>query len=635
MALNSLALVLGTLSTLTSACTRVDLYPLTHGHRDGGTLDASEGAATGEQLYVAPDGNDANPGTFTQPLRTLARARDLVRTKNTAMTGDITVYLRGGTYVQTTTLELGNPDSGSGGFYVKYSAYPGERPIISGGRLISGFRPFDESNGIYAATAGTPPFRQLYVNGRKATRARSPNLDASGAPSFDRLTGWDKAAHNVQLPASHVSNWSNLSKVEMHLMTAWADNTLRIAAITTSGDTAYVTFQSAEDAILFVRPNPRLDQMGWGAGRAYYFENALEFLDEPGEWYLDEATNVVYYKPREGEDMAAAVVVAPALETLLSVKGASTSDPVSHLWFQGLTFAHSTYLRPSEFGFLDAQAGQYNLTADANNHQTVGRPAAGVSITNANHVRFERNLFTQMAATGLDFLSGTRDDLVVGNAFTDIGGSAISIGKFVDSETTEYHTAYDPADKNEVCTRETLANNYIDNVTTEIQGGCGIAAGYVAYVTIEHNEITRTNFSGISVGYGWTASATAMSHNRIAYNRIHDIGRILAGSAGISTISNQEPGSEVRYNYLHDFGQSPWADYAAVGLHLDEGTTGYTVAHNLMLDTPGSLISQSAGSNVVTDNGVNPTDAENTRALAGLEPSYSDVKTLASSAVTF
>ena len=86
------------------------------------------------------------------------------------------------------------------------------------------------------------------------------------------------------------------------------------------------------------------------------------------------------------------------VETVVSVDGTSTSDQAGYLWFQGLTFAHSTYMRPSQYGFLDGQAGQYNLTATSDNKQTVGRPAAGVSVTNANHIHFERNIFTQMAA---------------------------------------------------------------------------------------------------------------------------------------------------------------------------------------------------------------------------------------------
>ncbi|HEY5955969.1 MAG TPA: hypothetical protein VIV60_05425, partial [Polyangiaceae bacterium] len=347
-----------------TACSNADLYPLT------------DHFMSGEVLYVAPDGDDSGPGTLTLPLRTIARARDLVRAKSATMAADITVYVRGGTYVQATTLQFENADSGHGGYYVRYMAYSGEHPLITGGKLITNFSLFDTKNNIYAANAGTVAFRQLYVNGTKATRARSPNLGPNGEANFSRLSGWDKAGHNVQLPATEVATWADLGRIEMHLMTAWADNTLRLATVTTSGKTAYITFQNPEDAILFVRPNPRLDQFGWGTGRAFYFENALEFLDQPGEWYLDETTSVVYYRPRNGEDMTTAIVVAPMLETLMSVRGSSTSEQASYLWFQGLTFAHSTYLRPSLLGYLDAQAGQYNLTADENNDQTVGRPAA-------------------------------------------------------------------------------------------------------------------------------------------------------------------------------------------------------------------------------------------------------------------
>ncbi len=611
----------------TTSCGRADVYALTADLDAGSeTPDADGEPRAGWAIYVAADGDDANPGTLDQPLRTLDKARDLVRAKNSAMTADITVVLRGGTYPRTTTLVFDTADSGTGGFFVKYVAYPGERPLITGGQPIRGWKLSDAANSVYAANVGAMAFRQMYVNGVKAIRARSPNLGPNGAANFNRLSGWDKAAHNVQIPTSQVANWKSLSRIEMHLMTAWADSILRIASIATSANTAYIKFQSPEDAILFVRPNPRLDQMGWGAGRPFYFENAIEFLDQPGEWYLDETTGTVSYKPRAGEDMATATVVAPMLETLVSVKGTSTSEQVTHLWFQGLTFAHSTYMRPSRQGFLDNQAGQYNLTADANNNQTVGRPAAGVTVANANHIRFERNVFAQMAATGLDFVSGTHDDVIIGNVFTQIGGSGISIGKFAADEATEYHTAYNPSDPSEICTNDRIKNNYIHDATTEIQGACGIAGGYPRGVEIEHNEVTGTNFTGICVGFGWTSLANAMSNNKINYNNIHHVANTLAGGAAISTISNQGPASEIQSNYIHDIAQSPWADYAVQGLYLDEGTSGYTVARNVIVNAPGSLIAPNTGANTVSDNGANPRGAETTIASAGIEAAYADIK---------
>jgi hypothetical protein len=585
---------------------------------DGGAADAP--ANTQATYYVSPQGNDCNPGTQALPFRTATKARDVVRTVNSAMTGDIVVYLRGGTYPLTSTLSLGAADSGTKGFYVKYLNYAGETPLLTGGQPISGWTVSDSSKTIWQAPGVTSRFRQLYVNGTKAIRARTPNLGTGGAANFNRITGVDQTVPNVQVASSQVATWDNLTKVEMHLMINWGDAILRLASYSTTGNTATLKFQSAEADILAQRPFPILGSVK----QAYYFENAFEFLDTPGEWYLNETTNTLYYEPRAGEDMTTATVVAPMVETLVSVMGASADTaPAHHIWFQGLAFAHSTYLRPSSFGFLDGQAGQYNVSATAQNQQYVGRPAAGILVANANNIWFERNIFAQMAATGLDFNYGTHDDTIVGNVFTDIGGAGVSVGKFVQDETTEFHIAYNPSNTSEICTNDTIKDNYITNVTTEIQGACGIACGYPKSVDIEHNEVSDVNYTGISVGFGWTAAANAMSGNRINYNNIHNVVKTLADGGGIYTLSNQGSGSEMEYNYLHDFQKSQWADYGDHGLYLDEQTSGYTISHNVLVNCP-AISTNHPGTNTMSDNAGT---LASTISAAGIEPAYADIKT--------
>ena len=604
------------------------------GGLSSGTNAIDGGPVTDGALYVSPAGDDSNPGTIDQPVRTLAKARDLVRGLNGSMTTDLVVYLRGGTYPLTETVTFANADSGKNGHYVKYAANPGERPLLSGGVPITGWKVFDAAKNIYAADSGTTPFRQLYVNGVKAIRARTPNQGVNGGINFASTNDVDSNAHTIQVDSSAVSNWKNFTKVEMHMMVGWAEAILRLASFTTSGSTANLKFQPDEDAILFIRPNPSVNRDT--KTRNYYFENALEFLDSPGEWYLDESSNTLYYMPRMGEDMTTAVVVAPMVETVVSVKGTSSTDQATYLWFQGLTFAHATYMRPSQHGYLDAQAGQYNITADADNNQTIGRPGAGVTVTNANHIHFERNLFTQMAATGLDLISGTHDNAIIGNVFTDIGGSGISVGKFTANETTEYHIPYNPTDTNEICTNDTVKDNYIHDVTTEIQGGCGIVGGYPRGIHIEHNEVAYVNYSGISVGYGWTGNANAMSNNVVQYNDVHHVTQILADGAAIYTLSNQGPASQIEYNYVHDFGQSKWADFCCVhGLYLDEGSTGFSVEHNLMSNSPTDVFQNRNGPTTVDDNSGNPSGAANTKATAGIEPAYADIKKLVAPVPTF
>jgi hypothetical protein len=116
-----------------------------------------------------------------------------------------------------------------------------------------------------------------------------------------RALGFDRTARTIQINSSEIANWNNFAKAEMHLMLMWADSVIRLASYTTSGSVASLKFQSTEDAVLFARPYPQLDFPN--STKYYYFENAFEFLDQPGEWYLDETTNVLYYKPRTGEDL--------------------------------------------------------------------------------------------------------------------------------------------------------------------------------------------------------------------------------------------------------------------------------------------------------------------------------------------
>lgn len=585
-------------------------------------------AETEATYYVSPSGSDANAGTKDAPFKTLTQAQKAVQKINASMSGDIMVYLREGTYKLTSTLHFGNSDGGSNGFYVRYENYPGETPVITGGLPVTGWSLCDEANGIWCASGVSYRFRQFYVNGEKAIRARTPNLESDGSHNFYRLTKVDTTGKAFDVATSYVSDWKNFDKVEMHLMIAWADATLRLSSYTNYGSYSKVQIQDPEKTMLFNRPYPMLGVTLGDKNRqqCFYFENAYEFLDAPGEWYLDESKDILYYKPRSGESMNSAVAVAPNLETLIDISGSSTSNKVGYLSFKGIAFEHSNFLRPSKSGFLDLQAGQFNVAAPGGNNYMLWRPAAGVTVTNAHHIRFERNSFSQMAATGLDFISGTDDDAIIGNVFTNLGGSGISIGKFAQDTLTEIHIAYNPTDKEEICTRDTIKNNLVTKVTTEIQGAVGIGAGYPRYVDIEHNEVSYTNYSGISVGFGWTKNETAMTNNKINSNNIHHVAQLLADAGAIYTLSNQGRGSEIQYNYMHDISASKWADYWICPIYLDEGSSGFDVSHNVAVNAPGGVACNSCGAYTKSDNeGTSAT----TIASAGIEAAYSDIKTLA------
>jgi hypothetical protein len=551
--------------------------------------------ATQATYYVDPhNGKDNNPGTLSQPFITITRARDVIRTINVRITGDIIVYLRGGSYFISNTIVFNSRDSGTSGHPVIYRNYPGETPVISGGKFITGWTLFDAGKNIYKATISALNFRQLYVNGVKAIRARTPNPG-----NFFMTTGFDNTNKNIQVESSEISNWNNFTKAEMHLMTQWADNTLRLNSFSSNGQNALVKFQSP-DNVIFQRRWPSLENRQY-----YFFENAYEFIDTVGEWYLNQSTSTLYYKARPGENMQNATVIAPFLETLVKIAGDSLGSPVHHLWFQGITFAHSTYLRPSDSGYLVLQAGQYSLpktnTIVDDNEEYVGRPAAGIYVAMANNLRFERNIFTQMGATGLDFHFGTHDDVIIGNAVADIAGNGISLAKFTQDGNTGDHVPYNPSDAREICSNDSILNNYVSNISTEIFGACGIACGYPKAVRIEHNEICYCNYSGISVGFGWTSERNAMNDNHIDFNTIHHVIQLLCDGAGIYTLSSQ-PNSQISNNFIHDFNQSQWAEYGVASIYLDEQTSGFTVKNNVRINVPNIWYSGTYSFNISVNN---------------------------------
>ena len=581
-------------------------------------------AAVQATFYVAPGGSDSNKGTKDAPFKTITQAQKAVRAINGTMTGDIEVILREGTYALPATVNFTEADGGKDGHYVRYKAADGENPLITGGMPVTGWAIHDEKNNIWKAEGVDGRFRQLYVNGKKAVRACFPNAVASnekGAGTFDhdfvRLTKVDSTGRAFDVSADYVKNIKNIEDVEIHLMIAWAESILRLEKVQVNGGTAKLIPKDPERTKLFHRAYPMLGTAFMSnppKQQVFYLENSYDLLDAPGEWYLDEKNSVLYYKPRSGENMATANVVAPRLNTMFSVLGKDTKNKVGYMSFEGLNFAHSNYTRPSEEGFLDLQAANFNVDVLPDpgrgnwerlnsNKYLLWRPDAGFRVENAHHFLVKNCTFTQMAATGLDFVSGTNDDVIEGNVFYEIGAAGIMLGKFYQDSTTEIHIAYNPKDKDEISTRDTIRNNLVTNATNEHQGAVGIGAGYPRYVVIENNEVSYTYYSGISLGFGWTKDQTAMTNNHVNKNNIHHISRLLCDSGPIYTLSNQGTGSEIKENYLHDYSASKWSDYWVLPIYLDEGSSGFVVENNSYRNAPSGVGRNQPGQFTERNNG--------------------------------
>ena len=565
-------------------------------------------------FFVATGGSDANPGTLESPFATLKKARDAVRAKiQRGLRRDVLVLVRGGRYELATTLVFDSRDSGTAEHGVTYAAFPGEWPVISGGRVITGWRL--HRDGIWKASTSLE-FRQLYVNGKRAVRARTPNL-----PDYYRLKAWDESSKTIHIDASQIQKWSNLKRVEIIAQLFWSESIMRLDGFTTTGDTAALVPQNPERDLVFERLYPPRK-----GGQTFHFENAYEMLDTEEEWYLDTNTDTLYYKPLVGVDMARAEVIAPAVETLLKIEG-TLDDLAGHLTFRGLTLEHSNWLVPGRQGHLNMQAGMYNRKIEPNNKQYCFRPPAAVYVAAAEHVKFERNVFRNIGACALDLHFGTDQTEIVGNVFREVSGNGIQLAWFAD-ENTDSAVPYLPKDARHICRNDVIRDNYIAGVGRDYYGCVAVACGYPQQVTIEHNEITDTPYSGISIGWGWHEVVTPMKGNKIRYNELHHVMTMLCDGAAIYTLSAQ-PDSEIAYNYIHDIKASPWAlQYPMAAVYLDQGSDFFTVHHNvcerLQQGRVKTLNQNHTGMhNVFHDH---PVKDDTIKRQAGLEPRFEDIR---------
>ncbi|SFC14908.1 protein of unknown function [Parapedobacter composti] len=564
-------------------------------------LWASPARAT--EIWVSPQGKSSGDGTAGSPYATvseaLRKARELRRMGDPSVAQGITIIVRDGEYWLEEPIFVRPEDSGTAQSPTVVRADRGAQPVLSGGRLISGWRKAGKMDGIAAAAAGhlwvaeapriagnVVDFRQLWINGRKAQRSRSHRGTEMG-----RILSWNHEEQTCWVPLPENTGFRFEEGMELFIQQWWAIAMLRIAEVEVQGDSARLSFYQPESRIQSEHPWPAPWISEETGNSAYWLTNARQFLDEPGEWYLDKRAGKLYYWPREGENMTTAEVIYPVLETLLILQG-SADRPVRDVRFEGITFRYSTWLRPSAFGHVPLQAGMYLLDAyklkppgtpgrpSLENQAWVGRPPAAVQFSFTANTAVEHCRFEHLAATALDFVKGNNGDRAVGNVFSDVGGSGVLLGTFSE-EATEAHLPYLPFDLRELTRQVYVANNVITDVANEDWGCVGIGAGFVRGVVIEHNDISEVSYTGISLGWGWTPAVNAMQHNRVVANRICRYGKHLYDVAGIYTLSAQ-PGTLIAENSIDSIYKAPYAHLPDHWFYLytDEGTAYATLRDN-------------------------------------------------------
>ena len=581
-------------------------------------------------VYISPVGNDRSVGSIERPLKTPAAAQLKVRTLKKKGNQDITVFLRGGNYPITKTLDFGPEDSGKEGHPIVWKAFQGEKPVLNGGSPVINWEKGE--GGIWQAKLDrSEKLRQLYVNDKPATLSRyKKTVKGLGGYGKFEVKGdepWANRAgveiDGVLVNSSEMPVVTHPEDLEILSQTTWTTSRLCIREILAKGD---------QQVLLLAQPFAAISQ-SMGSGTAfslktiYTLYNSKEFVSEPGEFYFDSHSKILNYKPRECEDMATANVVIPEIESFIRISGKDLRTHVSNIRFEGLTFVNTAWkmMKAGEsYGAVGSQTNCLNVKYGEKNwhddlYQATALPVAAVEVNSADHIEFEGNIFKLNGSMSVNFENDVISSRIEGNIFQYIGGVAINVGNaqhvYIGKQNGDnegygpYHIDNSrdkwPEEIEGLCKNILISNNLIRNTGTEHLPSVALMVYFGHGLDITHNDIEFAPYTGINLGWGWEEwngtiarskgkPSLSLRNNSVTGNKIGYVLQTLHDGGGIYLLGRQseinQDVSKQRFtpvcnNYLYDFG-----GVTRAGIHPDNGAEYFLFRNNVFNHLPWSLI---------------------------------------------